>query len=164
MNTVLRKLFFLLTVSGLMLMSLWVNAREEGVESLSPEIRVLLQKEMRAIEGGMKVIVSANAAGDTEQIARIARQIQDGFILKQHLTKYQKHELHSKLPPGFLKRDKEFHYMAGMLAHVAEKNKSELVGFYYSKLFEACVSCHSVYATHRFSRFEASGSAESHSH
>lgn len=134
------------------------------IENLSEGIRVLLKKEMQAVELGMKDIVSANLAGDTKAISAIAMKIKESFILKQSLTKSQKHELHTKLPSDFIRQDKDFHYMAGMLAHAADMKKPELVNFYYSKLFEACSSCHKVHAQHRFSNFTLEDHSRSHEH
>jgi len=58
--------------------------------------------------------------------------------------------LGEKLPDTFIRIDKKFHDYAGMLQHVAEMKHTELVGFYYSELTEACVACHTEYAKHRF--------------
>lgn len=137
---------------------------EQGVESLSIKTREMLQKEMVAIDSAMKEIISANAAGDTAKIALIAKQIKDSFILKRSLTEDQKHELHSKLPSDFLSQDKEFHYLAGMLEHAAQNNKTELIGFYYSKLFDACSSCHKAHAKHKFSEFSNAPKTNDHEH
>jgi len=119
---------------------------------------------MLAIDSAMKEIVSANSSGDTEKVALIARQIKESFILKQGLTKHQKHELHSKLSSDFISQDKAFHYMAGMLEHAATNNKPELIGFYFLKLFEACSSCHQAYAKHRFTKFSNQSKVNEHTH
>ena len=60
--------------------------------------------------------------------------------------------------------DKEFHYNAGMLEHVAENEKTELIGFYYSKLFDACSSCHGSYAKHKFTSFASKVEKNEHEH
>jgi hypothetical protein len=112
----------------------------------------------------MKEIVSANAAGDYNEIALVAKQMKDSFILKQNLTKHQRHLLHSTLPVDFIKQDQQFHYLAGMLEHAAKKKKPELVVFYYSKLFEACSSCHASHAKHRFPKFVKVIKASEHHH
>lgn len=126
------------------------QAQESGVQQLSPELREMLSKEMFAIQEGMMAIIPQYAAGNNIEIAAIARQIKESFVLAKNLTEAQKHELHSKLPASFLALDEQFHYNAGMLQHVAEKNKNELIGFYFSQLSEACAGCHSMYATHKF--------------
>lgn len=135
-----------------------------GVESLSPELRGLLSTEMKALEKGMISVIPAYIAGDWKTIEDIGVKMKNSYILRQHITKKQIAELHSVLPPSFIKLDKEFHYFAGMLSHAAKKQKSELVGFYFSKLSESCVSCHSQYATHRFSGFNSKAAASKHAH
>ncbi len=124
-----------------------------GVESLTPEIRLLLSQEMIAIQNGMMAIIPANASGNTRKIATIAKEIKDSYILQQNLTPEQKHELHTKLPRSFIQLDKKFHYYAGMLEHVAEEKKHELIGFYFTKMAESCSQCHSRHAKHRFPEF-----------
>ncbi|MBV1932652.1 MAG: hypothetical protein KUG71_13155 [Porticoccaceae bacterium] len=121
-----------------------------SIESLSPELRALLSKEMVAIQQGMMAVIPAYVSGNWSEIEQIARQIKNSYILKQSLTDHQLHELHNSLPEGFIKQDQHFHYLSGMLEHAASNKKTELVGFYFSKMSESCVSCHSQYATHRF--------------
>ena len=98
----------------------------------------------------MQNIVPAFASGDFDIVAEIAGKIKNSFILKQKISDEQKHELHEKLPKGFIVKDQQFHRYAGMLAHVSEKKNAELVGFYYSKMLESCIACHSEYAAHKF--------------
>ncbi len=137
---------------------------ESGVEALSPELRTLLQKEMQALQGGMQSIFPAYISGDLTAIASIANNIKNSYILKQQLTDEHKHELMSKLPESFLHSDQKFHEYAGMLAHVAEEKHWELVGFYYAKLTEACVACHTEHASHRFPGFESESGGHGHHH
>lgn len=125
-------------------------AYSEGVEDLSKETRILLRSEMSAIATGMNNLFAAYYSGDFKEVSRIAKNIEDSFILKKEMTQGQRHEIHTVLPKGFLRRDKQFHYNAGMLAHVAEKGKDELVGFYFSELAKGCIGCHSEYAKDRF--------------
>ena len=133
----------------LIVISLRVYA-DSSVESLSPELRTLLGKEMLALQEGMKSIIPAYTSGDLEEVSRIATKMKDSFILKQKITSEQKGELMSKLPKSFLQLDQQFHQYAGMLEHVAKERHPELVGFYYYKLTESCVSCHTHFATHKF--------------
>ncbi len=135
---------------------------ESSVEDLSAEVRTLLKKEMAALEKGMKLIIPAVISGNMQDIEKIAGQMKNSYILKQQMSKHQMHELHQKLPHGFLKQDGEFHRLAGMLEHVAKEKNTELVGFYYSKLVESCVSCHSDYATHRFPKLDSHQPESSH--
>ena len=137
---------------------------ESDVESLSPELRALLKQEMLAIQEGMKNIVPAFASGNLKEVSGIAGKISKSFILKQKITDSQKHELHQKLPKGFILKDQQFHKDAGMLEHVSKKGHTELVGFYYSKLLESCIACHSEYASHRFPTFTKESAKEAHQH
>jgi hypothetical protein len=125
----------------------------KSVENLSPELRALLKQEMQALQSGLVAAIPAYTSGDLTEVADIAKNMKDSYILKQSLTREQMHELHTKLPESFLKMDGDFHYYAGMLSHVAKVGKLELVNFYFSKLTESCASCHSEYATHRFPGF-----------
>ncbi len=139
------------------------NASDE-VESLSQPLRSLLTKEMLALENGMKALIPAYVAGNFEEIATIASKMEKSYILKQEITEHQKHELAEKLPQAFLEKDGQFHHYAGQLQHVAEQKNRELIGFYYSKLLESCVSCHSAYATHRFPGLGRELSENDHHH
>jgi hypothetical protein len=127
---------------------------EKGVESLSPEVRSLLSKEMVAIQNGMMSLIGAYASGNFDEIASVAEQIKSSYILKQDMSRQQMHELHQKLPQSFVHLDKQFHNYAGLLEEAARKNNGELVGFYFSKLVDSCSGCHSQHAKHRFPAFE----------
>lgn len=135
-----------------------------AVESLSPELRELLGKEMLALQDGMKAIVPAYTSGNLEQVAHIAEKMKNSFILKQEITAGQKRELKSKLPKSFLHLDREFHEYAGMLEHVAKERHMELVGFYYYKLTESCAGCHTHFATHKFPRLKEKVDGHDHHH
>lgn len=135
-----------------------------GVESLSPELRDLLSKEMRALQNGMMSIIPAYASGNWQEIESIANKMHESYILKQSLTENQIKELHTQLPRSFIEEDQNFHYLASMLSHVAKNKKVELVGFYFSKLTEACVSCHEKYAVHKFPGLVPVKENNGHSH
>ena len=120
------------------------------MDKLSPDLRALLSKEMKALEIGMTSIIPAYIAGNWAEIESTAKKMKNSYILKQSMTKQQIKELHSKLPRGFIKKDKRFHYLAGMLEHAAQHQKPELVNFYFSEMNEACLECHRQFATHRF--------------
>ncbi|PCJ38551.1 MAG: hypothetical protein COA81_12905 [Alphaproteobacteria bacterium] len=64
----------------------------------------------------------------------------------------------------FIKQDQQFHYLAGMLEHAAKAGKPELISFYYSRMTESCVSCHSSYATHKFPAFSKAEKTPDHDH
>ncbi|MBE9538819.1 MAG: cytochrome c [Proteobacteria bacterium] len=130
-----------------------LGSADSGVQDLSPELRSLLSKEMLSLQEGMQSILPAYVSGDLDEVAKIARKIKNSYILKQQITDTQKRELKSKLPASFLQSDQKFHEYAGMLEHVSKEKHMELVGFYYAKLSESCVSCHSQHASHRFKAF-----------
>lgn len=153
--------FSLVVLSGAI--SLNCHAESE-VKSLSPELRLLLKQEMLAIQDGMKKIIPAFVSGDLEQVSDIAGRISKSYILKQEITDKQKHELHEKLSKDFLVKDQKFHNYAGMLEHVSKKGNTELVGFYYSKLMESCMGCHSEHAKHRFPIFKNKSAKKEHHH
>jgi len=134
--------------------SLSLSASEQkGVESLTPELRTLLSKEMVEIEKGMKDIFSSMIYGKYENVAKTATNIKNSFILKKKLTKSQKKELHSKLPKEFLLTDKSLHQDAGALAEAADLEDIALMNFYYSKMTSTCVQCHSKFAKSKFTDF-----------
>jgi hypothetical protein len=135
-----------------------------GVEALSPELRKLLTKEMQALEKGILAIIPAYISANWSEIASIADKMENSYILKQSLTDNQMHELHTVLPDSFVKLDQEFHYLSGMLSHAAKMEKTELVGFYFSKLSESCVGCHSQYAVHKFPAFKQTQTSDKHEH
>ena len=135
-----------------------------SIESLSPELRELLKNEMLALQKGMMSIIPAYVAGHWSEIENIAHKMKNSYILKQRLTDEQKKELHSTLPESFIKLDQQFHYLSGMLNHAAKNKKPELVGFYFSKLSESCVSCHSQYAVHKFPAFAPKITTDKHEH
>lgn len=137
---------------------------ENNIERLSPELRGLLKQEMLALQEGMKSIVPAFASGDLKRVANIAGNINKSFIMKQKMTNAQKHELHEKLPNAFIKKDQKFHQYAAMLEHVSQEQHIELVSFYYSKLLESCIDCHSEYAQHRFPGLSQKPAKNEHHH
>ncbi len=130
--------------------------------SIPEEVKPIIQKEMLAIEKGMQQLVSSIAKGEWKQIAIISKQIQASYIMKQSLTAEQIKQLHHSLPEQFIKQDKEFHHYAGMLAHAAELKNTDVMSFYFYKMNESCVQCHSRYAQSRFPAF--SNPPEKHSH
>jgi len=126
------------------------TTKPDPAQTLSPELRQLLIKEMQLIDKGMGDLLSAISIGDWEKSAALAGKIQHSFILKQQLGEEQMHELHEKLPEEFVRMDVRFHGTAGKLAAVAHHRDAELAGFYYSRLVEGCVNCHAAFAPQRF--------------
>ncbi len=135
-----------------------------GVEALSTDLRGLLTQEMQALQSGMMSVIPAYAAGNWSEIATIARSIKNSYILEQRLTESQKKELQTVLPAAFIEKDQRFHHLAGMLEHAAKMKDAELMLFYFSKMNESCVSCHSAFAAHRFPALAAQGHKAEHAH
>jgi hypothetical protein len=135
-----------------------------GVSSLSPDLQKLFSKEMIQLKQGMHEIMDAYVSGEWDVIAPIAKKMEGSYVLRQSLSQSQMHELHSKLPSAFLELDDKFHYYSGMLSHASEMKKTELIGYYYGKMSETCVSCHSSYATHKFPSFKPKTVNENHHH
>lgn len=133
-----------------------------AVERLSPDLRDLLAQEMQALQDGMVSIIPAYHSGNWEEIEITAAKMKSSYILKQKLTEKQATQLHSVLPHEFIKRDQQFHYLAGMLEHAAKSKKSELINFYFSEMNASCVDCHNTFATHRFPAFASKPKKENH--
>jgi len=139
------------------------SVKENSSLNLSAEIKDLLKQEMQAVEKGMKQLVSSMATGDWQETNKIAKQIQASYIMKKSLTAEQMKQLHHALPEQFIKLDHAFHRYAGMLAHAAEMKNADVAGFYFYKMNDSCVQCHSVYAQEKFSGF-SSDVQPSHKH
>jgi len=118
--------------------------------NLPADIKPLFTKEMLAIEQGMKDLLSSIAKGEWDKTAAIGKQIQASYIMKQSLTQEQKKLLHSSLPDQFIRQDRDFHKYAGMLSHAAKAKNADITNFYFYKMTESCIQCHSRYATERF--------------
>ncbi len=137
---------------------------DSEVESLSPELRALLTKEMLSLENGMQAILPAYISGNFGEIAKIAKTMKNSYILEQEIPDHQKNELAEKLPEDFFEKDGQFHQYAGKLQHAAEEQNLELTGFFTTKLLESCVNCHSTHATDRFPDFSVETSEDEHHH
>lgn len=122
---------------------------DNGID-VSPGLKKLLNQEMSAIQDGMMALIPAMSSGNWEEVASIGKNIKASFIMKQKLTKAQKEELQRVLPPRFIELDQDFHKSSGMLAHAAEMKNADVMNFYFSKLNQACVSCHTKFAANRF--------------
>ena len=130
--------------------------------ALSPELRTLLVKEMQMLRSGMADVSGHLATADWASIADIAKKMKDGFILRKSISERQVHELHRALPPEFIKIDMRFHETAGKLAHAAERKDGELAFFYYTRMLDTCMSCHSQFAAPRFPGYAKAKPAVDH--
>jgi hypothetical protein len=140
-----------------------IGETQSVIAGLSPELQQLFSREMLELQNAMMAMLPLYVAGKLDDIATIAAQMESSYVLKQNLNESQMHELHAKLPAAFIEQDQQFHYLAGMLEHVAKAGKTELVGFYIAKMGEACVACHTAYATSRFPELSRKKQAE-HDH
>ena len=129
------------------------NAAESVAPKLTPKLRDLFAQEMTAVLQASREIVTALAAGDHPAVAKHAQAIHDSFILDKKLTKQDRHDLETALPPAFLELDGAFHQLAAKLAEAARHRDGELQTFYFSRMLESCQTCHSQYATDKFPGF-----------
>ena len=139
------------------------NAAEPVAPKLTPKLRDLFAQEMAAVLQASQQIVTALAAGDHATVAKHAQAIHDSFILDKKLTKQDRHDLESALPPAFLELDGAFHQLAAKLAEAARHRDGELQSFYFSRMLESCQTCHSQYATDKFPGFGSKAPA-AHGH
>lgn len=117
---------------------------------LSEDLKQVLIQEMVALQNSMQALIPVIVTGNWHEVAEIGRKIHDSHIMKQKLSESQLEALHHSLPARFSELDHRVHHSAAMLAHAAEMKNSELVSFYFYKVTEACIACHSKYASHRF--------------
>ncbi len=157
-------IIFSMTIASFSLGHAETKSNDSAIETLSPDIRDLLTKEMKALQEGMMSIIPAYVSGDWKKIEHTAHKMKNSYIMKQSLTEEQKKELRATLPEAFIKQDQQFHYLAGMLEHVAKEEKIELIGFYFSEMNEACVACHAQYAGHKFPSFSHIVKNTEHNH
>lgn len=134
------------------------------VLQLPPEIRKALVDEMAALQPAMSRLAEAIPQGDWALVAQTAAAMRDGFILKKALTSAELETLQNSLPERFLVMDTGFHHYADKLATAAQKQDGELVPFYFYKMIETCVACHSEYAGGRFTGYRKPAVSEHHHH
>lgn len=143
----------------------FASIAKEPQLNISADIKPLLKKEMLAIEKAMQVLLSSIAKGDWKKTAMVAKQIQASYIMKQSLTAEQMQHLHHSLPEQFIQMDQAFHQYAGMLAHAAEVRNADVTSFYFYKMNDSCIQCHSRYAQEQFPAFSKQAEEQSsHQH
>lgn len=130
---------------------------------LSPEVRSLLQEEMREITVASQAILMSYVAGDWASIKKLSEQISASYVMARKLSASQRQELTEKLPAQFKHMDMEFHARAEKLAGAAEAGDPEIVAFHFNRLLESCASCHAAYARSRFPGFSP-GATKAHGH
>jgi cytochrome c556 len=129
---------------------------------LPPQLRGLLQQEMREVARGTQTLAIALASADWKTLADTSAKIRTSYILEKKLTAAQSQELERALPAGFKQLDAEFHARAEKLAQAAHARDHELAAFHYSRMIENCAACHSAYAKARFPGFASVMPAADH--
>ena len=120
---------------------------------LTDRLKKLLVSEMQQVAEATGKLALAIAVGDHATAKQLGIAVRDSFILKKSLTPQDKKDLMSAVSPEFVALDRRFHHLAGKLANAAEMKDIELQGFYYSKMVESCVACHTQFAHDRFPGF-----------
>lgn len=120
---------------------------------LTSKLQDLLRREMISIDGASRDILSALVAGRDDQVADLAQQIHDSFILQQEMTAEDRQNLMAAVPEGFVRMDRRFHELAAELAQAADAGDRQVQHERFARMLEACSACHSRYATDRFPRY-----------
>ena len=126
------------------------NAAEPVGPKLTPRLKELLTSEMKQVSKATANLAIAIASGDHTTVTNLGAKVRDSFILKQSLTPKDKKDLMTAVPPEFVAMDQQFHGLAAKLSDAGKIGDSTLQGFYFGRILEACVQCHSKYASDRF--------------
>lgn len=132
--------------------------------ALSPEVRELLRAEMREVATGTQQLAVAIAGADWTGIAATADRIRASYIMAKRLSPAQRAELERVLPERFRLLDAGFHDRAARLGAAAVAHDAELAAFHYSRLVEACTTCHAAFARTRFPGFGRPAEPARHHH
>lgn len=143
-------IMLILTGSG---RSVLAEAAEPIWPKLTPKLQELLQKEMLSVNEAAQEMLAALVAGDNAQVASLAQQIHDSFILQQSMTPEDKAHLMAVAPDEFVNMDQAFHEISGELAQAARDGNRAVQLELFGRMVEACTACHSRYATDRFPSF-----------
>ena len=141
-----------IVLSTMLLGSVLMAEPSNAVIKLSDETRNLFKAEMNFIKSGMDEILYYMISGDDEKVQEIAGEIRDSFVFTKSLKPHNVKELKT-LPKQFFEVDSQLHGAASDLANAAEFNDREGMQKNYFKMVNACVQCHSTFATHRFTKF-----------
>ena len=129
---------------------------------LTTRLKDLLANEMQQVAQAAADLALAIASGDHDTAKELGVAVHDSFILKQSLTDQDKKDLMGAVPPAFVALDREFHAVAGKLAHAAEAGDSQLQSFYFSEMLRSCVTCHAAFASDRFPGLGHEGDGKDH--
>jgi hypothetical protein len=140
------------------------RAQEAGepVLTLSPRLRGVLVAEMVGLRTGVAEVAMALTTGEWKKAAAEARRMHDSYIMAQQLSPEEMEELHHALPEEFVVLDEHLHRHAEALAHAADTADAELALFYFGKVTEGCVACHTRFATHTLPGFRLAEPAHAH--
>lgn len=124
-------------------------------DELPDNVRALLVQEMQAILTATQAIVEGIVKGQHELVAEKAEAIHNSFILKQKMTADDRKALMAAVPQSFVQRDRAFHQLSAELAEAARAADQPSERELFGKMMEACVGCHSSYASGRFTGLQA---------
>ncbi len=145
----LRRLFvaaIVLPVGGFAL----AQSSEPVAPKLTPKLQGLLKGEMVSINEASQQIFSALVGGNNAQVAALAQQIHESFIMRRSMMPEDKANLMSVAPKEFIQMDKAFHAIAAELAQAARAGDTQLQLEKFSRMTGACTDCHVRYAFDRF--------------
>lgn len=149
----MRRFMILLTVTLLLNSIVLAQVFEPISPKLTPRLQELLREEMRSIDEASQGIFAALVAGNDAQVAALAGQIRDSFILRQAMTPEDKKHLVTVAPEGFVPMDQAFHQIAGALAQAARAGDRTAQHQQFGRMVAACSGCHARYAADRFTGF-----------
>ncbi len=129
----------------------WAQNAEPVSPKLTPKLQDLLRKEMLSVNEASQEILAAMVMGDDERVATLAQRIHDSFILRQSMTPEDKADLMAAVPEDFVEMDRGFHEISAELAQAARAKDRPLQQEHFGRMIDACVACHTRYATNRFS-------------
>jgi len=133
-----------------MLLPLPAAATEPVGPELTPRLHDLLRAEMQEVDTAMGRLFTALVTGEHARVAEQATRIHETFILKQRLTAEDRRALKRATPKAFRELDRTFHARAAALAEAARAGDTERQWNRYRAMGQACITCHSRYATDRF--------------
>lgn len=121
-----------------------------GPTELPAHYQGLVRSEMASLEPAMQQLLSFIARGNGRAGATVARQIEQTFVLERATSEQERRRHRAELPRDFIERDHAFHRRAGALAQALEQGDFATASKTYAAMTRACVSCHALYAAHRF--------------
>lgn len=126
---------------------------------MSPGVQTLFRQEMVELLAATQRIAAALPLANWKEIAATSAAIRHSYVLEKKLTREQQDEL-ARLPGEFQALDEAFHSRAAKLEHAASEQDAESVAFQFSRLLEACTTCHTQFAKTRFPGFAAANTKD----